>query len=501
MDKTSIDKVKWSIRKKYPITCTIQDLDQKEEDFILGLLKMILDLYNKSEFCDQLFYCLKELIINGQKANYKRLYFDKYNYDLDDSASYYEGIEKFKEQLSINIDQFKKWQREAGLYVRVSFLATSEYLDIWVRNNSLATEHEIERIHKKIQRANEYTDMQDALLQSVDDEEGAGLGIIILSLMLKKIGVEEEGFLYHLTEEETQIKIRIPFIHGVKDSTELLYRKLSESIETLPTFPEHIIKLENLIKDENSSTRDISQQVLKDKNLTANVLKLANSPVYGLSGSISDISDAIKIIGLGLLENLLYTTGVETVFNQKPDSSLFKKNEGISQIVIMLAKEYDIPRKYWESAFLGSLLHDIGSFSFDMFNPGFAEKFSDFCRDKQIPVNIYEEAFAGYSYAEIGALLAKKWNFPDSVVEVIEYHNYPAACKSPEPVCVYLVHLAINIYKYSKDISNFNNLSYEVKQFFSLNNSDEFKKLCNKWIDTREKKTRREETVSPGQET
>ena len=67
-------------------------------------------------------------------------------------------------------------------------------IKIEVRNNSELTAFEYKRIHDKIVKAHQYSSIEEAFSQILDDTEGAGLGLIIMILMLRKIGLTDDNY-------------------------------------------------------------------------------------------------------------------------------------------------------------------------------------------------------------------------------------------------------------------------------------------------------------------
>jgi hypothetical protein len=83
-------------------------------------------------------------------------------------------------------------------------------ITIEVRNNATITQEELERIQRRLLKAREYNDMEDALINLLDDSEGAGLGLVMLVIMLKKLGLEASAFDILRTDAETIARIVIP---------------------------------------------------------------------------------------------------------------------------------------------------------------------------------------------------------------------------------------------------------------------------------------------------
>ena len=78
-----------------------------------------------------------------------------------------------------------------------------------------------------------------------------------------------------------------------------------ERIESLPTIPPILKKILSIIEDPNISLNKITEFVSTDPTLTARILKMVNSPVYGFPGRISSISHAMVILGLNAVKGLL----------------------------------------------------------------------------------------------------------------------------------------------------------------------------------------------------
>src|SRR4030042_284361 len=83
--------------------------------------------------------------------------------------------------------------KELGLYVKVVFQTRNRALTITVRNNVEITRKEQIRVFDRLARSRAFTSLEEAFATVLDNSEGAGLGIVILVLMMKKIGLTEGG--------------------------------------------------------------------------------------------------------------------------------------------------------------------------------------------------------------------------------------------------------------------------------------------------------------------
>jgi len=131
-------------------------------------------------------YCVRELAVNAKKANTKRVYFMERGLDINIPDDYKIGMENFKADTLENIAHYLQLQKEKGLYIKLIFQVKGNVIYIEVRNNVAVTKTELIRIHDKLARSRQYNSLEEALTQVLDDSEGAGLGLVILVLMLKK---------------------------------------------------------------------------------------------------------------------------------------------------------------------------------------------------------------------------------------------------------------------------------------------------------------------------
>ena len=192
--KLDLSKIKMAIRAGIPLSITTYTLPREMEAYIDSVLKAFLNELNQDQMSEYLTYCLNELLVNSKKANTKRIFFKQKNLDIFNEEQYSEGIKSFKSETLSNIRYYLDLQKKAGLYVKFVLQARNNKIKIEVRNNSELTVEEYKRMHDKLSRAQQYTSVDQAMTQVLDETEGAGLGLIIMILMLEKIGLTEENF-------------------------------------------------------------------------------------------------------------------------------------------------------------------------------------------------------------------------------------------------------------------------------------------------------------------
>ena len=204
------EKIKATTLLGMPFTITTYTLPRETESYVEEVLTTLLKLVEQEKLRDYLVYCVQELAVNAKKANTKRVYFTERGLDIDNLEDYKLGMETFKDDTLSNIAHYLNLQKEKGLYVKLVFQIIKQILQIEVRNNSALTKPELTRIHNKLSLSRQYTSFEEAFLSIIDESEGAGLGIVVVVLMLKKIGLDKDCIDIMGTDKETIIRINIP---------------------------------------------------------------------------------------------------------------------------------------------------------------------------------------------------------------------------------------------------------------------------------------------------
>ncbi|MGB9710287.1 MAG: HDOD domain-containing protein [Thermodesulfovibrio sp.] len=195
-----------------------------------------------------------------------------------------------------------------------------------------------------------------------------------------------------------------------------------EKIESLPTIPPILKKILSVIEDPRVSLQKITDFVSSDPTLTARVLKMVNSPVYGFPGRISSVSHAMVILGLNAVKGLLLGVSVFEIM-QKNMIGLWEHSlsTAIFARIIAMKRQLQAP----EEISIGALLHDIGKVIFIMAFKDEYMKIINSAQEKESFLYEIERQYFGLTHAEVGGIIAKKWKFPQKLIEPIMYHHRP----------------------------------------------------------------------------
>ncbi len=240
-------------------------------------------------------------------------------------------------------------------------------------------------------------------------------------------------------------------------------RNILDNIEELPTLPIIAQKLTKLINTNNANITDIENLVMSDMALSSKLLKLINSPYYGMK-NVTSIKKAINYLGFNQLRNIL-NISIFKDFAQLEESlnpkEFWKHSIAVAIMTDMLAqKTQNIYREY---SYISGLLHDIGKVIYLNF---YQKDFLDIASESKInklPLVEGERDHFGFSHDAIGSYIAKEWNLPIEVVEAIGAHHRP---ENDASGLGELVFISDSLVRLKKIGHSFNNSPVEIPRGF-----------------------------------
>ena len=188
LSPTVEDKIRWALNSGKPIQIRTTRYLTHDRQFIDSVLNRFLNEAGITFLMNKLSYCVHELATNAKKANTKRVYFQENGLDITDPASYEAGMTDFKRSTLENIEYYLNRQKKMGYYIVVLFHLTEKRLKLSVINNAEMREEEKNRVAQKLELARKADSIRDIYDQAEDYSEGAGLGIIMMSQMLRSMG-------------------------------------------------------------------------------------------------------------------------------------------------------------------------------------------------------------------------------------------------------------------------------------------------------------------------
>lgn len=477
------EKIKTAIRTGIPISIKTYTLPHDMEVYMGEILSLFLTELNQPHMIQYLTYSLNELVVNAKKANTKRIYFQEKNLDIFNLDDYNIGMKTFKNDTLNNIKYYLQKQKDAGLYVKLILQIQNNTIKIEVKNNSKITPFELERINQKLAQAKQFDSIQDALTTVLDDSEGAGLGLVILILMLEKIGMSKENFQTITNDSETITRITLPLSEETQKEIDTISKEFSNAIQDLPQFPQNIEKLNKLLDSDDSKISDIANQISNDVALTGELLKTVNSAAFALQTPCSSISDAVKMIGTRGIKNMLYSIGSLNIFaaQTKKNEDLWKHSYQVAFYSYNLAKNFcKSDNSVVEDSFVCGLLHDMGKVIFETNCPEYIENVKKICKDKITSLDLFEKIISGVNHGEIGAKIAEKWNFPESIINVIRFHHSPGNAPEAAKTLTTIIYIADLMVHYHNSDIQYSQIDKNILKQFNITCESQFQQIADK---------------------
>lgn len=211
-----------------------------------------------------------------------------------------------------------------------------------------------------------------------------------------------------------------------------------ENTHTLPTIPATLKSILNFLENPSVSINKISDFISKDPALTMKVLKMINSPVYGFPGRISSVNQAVLLLGLNVIKGMLLGVSVFELM-QKAMIGLWEHSLGCASLSNLMAKKKGL--KSPEDITIAGLLHDIGKVLLAVNIPEVYEKLIQLTEKNGLTILEEENVVFGTDHAEVGSWIAKKWNFPKHLIEIIQFHHNPQRAVTAKIECS-IVHIS-----------------------------------------------------------
>jgi len=222
--------------------------------------------------------------------------------------------------------------------------------------------------------------------------------------------------------------------------------ELVKGVGGLVTLPDVFIRINRLVEDPDSTVGDIAKAVSQDPSFTVRLLRVANSPLYGLSSTVDTVTKAVAIIGTSQIRNLALSTSVASAFEGLPNDLVSMENFWrhslycalAARILAKLARKCDV-----EAVFTAGLLHDIGALVIFNRLSAQAREVLLLVLDNvdELPVYEAEWQIMGFDHAQVGGELAHQWHLPLLLEECIAYHHkIRSAQRYPRETA--LVHIA-----------------------------------------------------------
>jgi putative nucleotidyltransferase with HDIG domain len=216
----------------------------------------------------------------------------------------------------------------------------------------------------------------------------------------------------------------------------------------LPVFPAVAARLMRMLYNERVSFQEVSALVGADAALTAEVLRMANSPLTGAASQVNSLNQAMVLLGLERLNALVLTVSlckfVAPAAKCKSLALCWRHNLATATVAEQLARKY---RESADAAYTAGILHDVGRLALLVAEPVEYDRLliaTGQAADAFTSAELMEAERRefGVDHCEAGRLVVARWGFPQEFGEYTSEHHQP---KKGARTMTLLVHAACEI--------------------------------------------------------
>lgn len=465
-----------AVKLQMPIVITSYTLPKNMEIYIREVTSLFLKECRQEHLFEYLDFCLTELLTNAKKANTKRVYFLEKNLDINNPDDYKIGMENFKEETLTNIDYYLELQKKAGLYVKLQLQLKGDKIHIEIRNNSLLTKEENEKIHEKLASVQKYTSLEDAYANVLDQSEGAGLGIIIIILMLEEVGLDKNSYQVFIDENETVTSLVLPCNEKIFGGTDMLSYQFVRLQDSIPCFEESFNALQECLYNENSSRRDILNHIAFAPMLTMVLFK--NSFEKGCPEL-----NLLKIFDIFSREDL------KKIFSKEnPDIQIIQVDDETKSVLTHSKKVgffvYNLTKNYKDNLLLSpeqmyslGLLNSFGMIILKTENEEQKIYVDDLLKNYDIGDKIRDVFYSGMESPYLGMVYAKRIGFPEIARQTFGYWNDYEEAKQEYLPIIKLIYFAEVLQYYDEKNICFYQIDKNILKEFNIETENQFKSI------------------------
>jgi putative nucleotidyltransferase with HDIG domain len=203
-------------------------------------------------------------------------------------------------------------------------------------------------------------------------------------------------------------------------------------------------EIETLLESPQCSLVTIGEAIEKEPDLTARLLRLSNSSFYGFSTRLSTVTEAISLIGIQQVQDLILASSIIAQFNNVEEDfvtmeSFWQHSLACGIGARLLATEKRLPKA--DKFFVAGLLHDIGRLVLFSRAPQPTKDVFQLYRSERILLYEAERRVLGFDHQQIAAAVMQQWRFPTNLIQAVASHHQPDAAEGARQEAS-VVHLA-----------------------------------------------------------
>ncbi len=223
--------------------------------------------------------------------------------------------------------------------------------------------------------------------------------------------------------------------------------ELISRIDSLPSIPSLYEEVVREARSQEGSLAKVADIISKDVGMSAKLLQVVNSALFGFSGQVSSIVRAVNLLGLENIKALILSLKVFTSSHTKSFPcyslpTLWEHSISVAMTARSIATQEGFSQAMIDEAFMAGMLHDVGKAVLLDKLPDECRNISEMVKEKGCGLLDAEQARLGTTHARVGAYLMGMWGLSESTVEAIAFHHFPGRSGNEKFGILTVVHLA-----------------------------------------------------------
>jgi putative nucleotidyltransferase with HDIG domain len=219
-----------------------------------------------------------------------------------------------------------------------------------------------------------------------------------------------------------------------------------KSVDMIPAFPATILKVAELLRDDDYAVADVVNVIKYDQAIAANILKISNSVYFSARQKIKTIHDAVVYLGQQQLIRAVQTAGISKIYKRGGKGYASQSKDFWEHSVTVALMSQILSRKLLgeedQVLYTAALLHDVGKIIMGEYVHVSFEKIMNRVKSDKCSFLEAEEEVIGINHADLGGRIAVHWNFPSEIRDAIAYHHRPDLLGERDKTNAWLVYLS-----------------------------------------------------------
>jgi len=226
----------------------------------------------------------------------------------------------------------------------------------------------------------------------------------------------------------------------------MMIDSILKSVDVIPAFPATILKVAELLCDDDYAVADVVNVIKYDQAIAANILKISNSAYFNARQKIKTIHDAVVYLGQQQLIRAVQTAGISKIYKKGGKGYASQSKDFWEHAVTVALMSQILSRRIQaredQILYTAALLHDVGKIIMGEYVHVMFEKIIYKVKFEKCSFLEAEEEVIGINHADLGGRIATHWNFPPEIRDAIAYHHRPDLLEERDKTNAWLVYLS-----------------------------------------------------------